>query len=123
MHYLSGAREPDVQLIGKVFQTLVLVEGGPRTVDTVQTDEGFWLVPQWIECPDRTAKRPLRIVSMRMGATGGPIQAKEALAFLLAEPMPASVLDRGVVPPERKLVYLVVENPELSVPLADPRLH
>lgn len=115
-------REPaEEQAMAAVTRTSVTVElanGGwaLKSIDTIEHDGGFWLVPHWTLSADRATRQPLRIVSMTMVETGAPAADPEAFRGM---PIPESVLFDGRAPLSLERLFLIRECPEVWLPVGD----
>ena len=99
----------------KIFQAHLLVTGDTDehcSMDVIEHDGKFWLVPDWLEDGTGRVMKPVRIVSFetmdyeRM-AGGNP-------DFFIADPVPRAVVD-GCAPPEVAGKYVVIEDPDIFV--------
>ena|SRR5450759_1746819 len=88
------------------------------TMDVIEYDGKYWLVPDWLDNSDRTMSRPTRIVSMeKLRHSQTPGANPE---FVVEDPIPKFVFD-GQIPPEQAGTYVVVEYPGILNPIS--RLH
>jgi hypothetical protein len=105
----------------KIYKATVIVAADVhRTcrMDVIEHDGEFWLVPEWLDNQVRRLTKPLRIVSLRTL----PHQRGNARPeFVVNDPVPKYVFD-GRIPPEEAGKYVVIEDPEIYIPLAS-RLH
>jgi hypothetical protein len=101
--------------------TLVLEHDGLHVVhygDVIEYDGHFWLVPEWRDNRALGVTMPARIIalaSLSYQKTGNlPPQ------FVVNDPIPKCVFD-GQIPPEQAHKYIVVERPEIRLPLTPAR--
>lgn len=104
--------------MGAVTRTSVTIElanGGwaLQSMDTIEIDGCFWLVPHWTISPDGASRQPRRIVSMTMVETGGPASDPVAFGGL---PIPETLLFDGHVPLSLARLFLVRESPDIWWP-------
>jgi hypothetical protein len=107
--------------MGSITKTVITVELGnggwaTQSIDTIEIDGCFWLVPLWTLSPDKRSMQPLRIVSMTMADTGAPAPDRDAFQGL---PIPESILSEGHVPLGRARLFLVHESPDIWLPNPD----
>lgn len=103
---------------GSVMEKLRIPVGSEiRDFDVIHHESRAWLVPRWLVSPDGKWLRPLRIVAPRFAPGYKPLPGLDVLRiFEQAVLLPASLLDRGVIPPELAAVVEVRESPDISVP-------
>ncbi len=106
--------------VGKTTVTVELSNGGwaLKSIDTIEAEGGFWLVPHWTVSEDQSTRRPIRIISMTMVESGAPATDTEAFSGL---PIPESLLYEGHVPLSLARLFLVRESPDLWWPNDDGR--
>lgn len=103
------------------YQALVSFDQGPGAlfkVDVIEHLGGFWLVPEWIELLEQRLRRPVRIISLMTlqhqdSAGTGPLPR-----FLVNNPISKAVFS-GHVRPEQAHGYIVMEMPDISLPLVE----
>lgn len=84
------------------------------TMDVIEYANAFWLVPEWLENHVQKRRKPLRIISLtamehQRTKGNGP-------EFLVSMPVPMCVFE-GQIPPGTESRYVVVEEPEIDIPL------
>lgn len=96
--------------------TIQLANGGwaLQSMDTIRIDGCHWLVPIWTISADGATRQPLRIISMVMADTGGPATDGDAFTGL---PIPDTLLFEGHVPLGVARLFVVVESPDIWVPV------
>jgi hypothetical protein len=83
-------------------------------IDVVEYAGQFWLVPAWVDDPALNTTRPVLIVSL---ATIPHERAgKTDPQFVVKDPIPKCILN-GQIPPALAHKYLVLEQPDISLPL------
>ncbi len=96
----------------KILKTLIPSETGLFLCDTIEYENGLWLVPEWIDgIPTKESSKPARIIQITYLPKSGPFGEAD---YLLQNPLPKGVFE-GHVPPELKDVYVVIENPDITV--------
>ena len=105
----------------KILKTLIPSETGLFLCDTIEYENELWLVPEWIDgIPTKKSSRPVRIIQITYLPKSGPFGEAD---YLLENPLPKGVFE-GHVPPELKNVYVVIENPDITVAVPTaPTLH
>jgi len=102
----------------KVRKALLIVadEAHTRTLmHVIEYRDEFWLVPEWLDNQTQKLTRPLRIVSLRtIPHQRLPGQIPE---FVVNDPVPKYVFD-GQIPPQEASKYVVVEDPDIRIPIA-----
>lgn len=81
------------------------------SVDTIEYQGSFWLVPEWIDNPEQRWTMPARIICL-----DGLIHQRtswESGEFVLNGGIPKDVFD-GQIPPGDK--YVVIERPNIRIP-------
>ena len=89
--------------------------GVTHNVGVIEFEGQAWLVPEWLDYPDAKVTMPARIVLLdviphRRGE-GSP-------QFVVNGPIPKSVF-AGNVPPALEAQYVVIEGPDIRLPLPD----
>lgn len=103
------------------MEAQVIVADGVHNIvmmDVIEHQGGFWLVPEWLDNRAQQVTMPVRIVSLE---TLPHQRTRGRPEFVVNDPVPKYVFD-GHVPPEQATKYIVVERPDIRIPLA-PRLH
>lgn len=95
-----------------ILKTLVPMDEGLISFDTIEYEGMLWLVPQWIDTPRKGWSRPVRIVCLTIlpygrAPPGWPDQ------YTLQNPIPKDVLN-GQVPPQLAAQYVVIESPDIE---------
>lgn len=98
----------------------VLVGGQIWDIDFIEHDGRTWLVPLWSISPDGKSRRPLRLIAPRFAPGHKPAPGPEVLAIFRQMPIPAFLLEQGVIPPELAPLIEVRENPDIWLPNAKP---
>jgi hypothetical protein len=93
-----------VTIAGEVYEI--------HTVDVIEHEGQFWLVPEWLDSPDRKWTKPARIVSL---ATIQHQTMRGPIGFVVNDPIPKSVLF-GQPSPEEASRFVIVEAPEIQLP-------
>jgi hypothetical protein len=83
-------------------------------VDVIEHEGQFWLVPEWLENPIQRLRRPMRIVSLSRLPHQRMRNADPE--FVVNDAIPKSVFD-GQIPPGQAETYLVVELPDICIPI------
>ncbi len=102
----------------KIFTTMVSLDdsGEISKCDTIEYEGKMWLVPHWLESPAQGWKTPTRIVCL----DGLPHQKTPGSPFgdfVLTYPIPKALLLSGQVPKQSKFVIVVVESPDIRIPI------
>ena len=103
----------------KILKTMVTIDGMIESMDTIEHEGSFWLVPEWLDLPARGISMPRRIVSL---ATLRHERTNGNPDFVVNDPVPRFVFD-GEVPSQIKHMYIVRDLPEIRVPMPDKKLH
>ena len=103
----------------KILATTLIIDGDIQSMDTIEHEGAFWLVPEWLDFPARGISMPRRIVSL---ATLRHERMSGKPDFLVSDPVPRFVFD-GEVPSQIKHMYIVRDLPEIRVPMPDTKLH
>lgn len=100
--------------VGKTTVTIQLANGGwaLQSMDTIEIDGCYWLVPAWIHSADGASRQPHRIVSMVMADTGGPATDGDAFTGL---PIPETLLSDGHIPLGVARLFVVQESPDIWI--------
>lgn len=97
----------------KIYKALVPLADGIYTMDAIEHNGEFWLVPEWIEAHNKELKMPVRIIRLwgleHQVTIGGPFGD-----FVVANPIPKAVLN-GQIPPELERAYTVIERPDIRI--------
>jgi len=88
--------------------------GEIHKMDVIEFDGKFWLVPEWIDSPDKKVTMPARIVLLDV-IPHERSQGKD-YQFIVSGSVPKSVFE-GRVPPELEDQYVVIERPDIRLPL------
>ena len=83
-----------------------------HTVDVIEYLNRFWLVPEWLDSPDKKSTTPARIVSL---ATIPHQRMDGPIGFVVNDPIPKSVLF-GQPSPEEAGKFVIVEAPPIRLP-------
>ena len=96
-------------------------DGVVYTVDVIEHEMQFWLVPSWLYMPELKQKRPGRII----GLSGIPHQILEGPFgphnLSLNSTIAKGVLD-GSVPPGQAHGLVVIDQPDIVLP-SEPTEH
>jgi len=103
----------------KIFTTMVTIGNEIHTMDTIEYEGQFWLVPEWLSRQELEFEIPMRIVCL---STLPHQKSSGAVNFVLNVPIPKAVLD-GHVPPELAGAYIVIERPDIRFPKRGEKLH
>jgi len=96
----------------KILKTLIPSEFGLFLCDTIEYEDHLWLVPEWIDgTPSKGFSKPARIIQITYVPKSGPFGNAD---YLLENPLPKGVFE-GHVPSKLKNVYVVIENPDITV--------
>lgn len=85
--------------------------------DVVEHLGAFWLVPAWIESPELKQRRPTRIISL-MTLQHQDVQNSQFPRFLVNVPISRDVFE-GRIRPEQATGYIVIEMPDIFLPLVE----
>lgn len=101
--------------IMKIFKTLVPSDAGAiYTVDTIQHQGGLWLVPRWLDVPEKRETMPARLIRMDL-LPHQRIESGQPADFVLNGYMPKALFDFDA-PLKSTLGFEVIELPEISFP-------
>ncbi len=109
----------------KIYKTIVIfsgdetTQGAVHTMDTIEHEGQFWLVPEWIVSQSEGWTMPARIIlldTLDHQKSGG-----EQYDFVLNGPIPKAIVS-GETEPEPDSEYVVVERPNIQFP-KPPRIH
>jgi hypothetical protein len=89
------------------------------TMDVIEYEGEFWLVPEWLDNQLQKATMPLRIISLRT-MTHHQMAGMDP-EFVVEWPVPKYVFD-GRIPPEEASKYRVIESPGIRIQ-RDTNLH
>jgi hypothetical protein len=103
----------------KILTTAVIIDGGIQSMDTIEHEGAFWLVPEWLDFPARGVSMPRRIVSL---ATLRHEKMSGNPDFVVGDPVPRFVFD-GEIPSQLKHMYIVRDLPEIRFPMPDKKSH
>lgn len=101
-----------------IYRTLILLEGSsaPDICDTIFFQEQYWLVGTWLDLPDKSGKKPERIVCLST-LSHKKSSGKNGYDFLLlGDPIPKSAFDLHI-PPQEVTGYVVHDLPEVLFPV------
>jgi hypothetical protein len=103
----------------KILKAMVILSnddgtgGAVNSMDAIEHDGRIWLVPEWFDYKDAKVTMPVRIVCLDLiphqRGTGTP-------EIVVDGPLPRSVVE-GRCPPGLKARYLVIEKPDIRLPL------
>src|SRR5436309_1102869 len=102
----------------RVLTAMLIIDGMVSSMDVIEHQGIFWLVPQWLDNIAAGVSMPRRIVSL---ATIPHERMRGNPDFAVSYPVPKSVFD-GTAPSEIAGKYVVIELPEILVPII-PKLH
>jgi hypothetical protein len=99
----------------KVRKAMVIigVSNEIHSMDVIEYQKKFWLVPYWLDNPIEKVTKPLRIVSLetlRHSRADG-----RDPEFVVEFPVPSYVFE-GRTPPAEADKYVVIENPDVLIP-------
>ena len=100
-------------------KTRVIVDGQISDVDWIMHEGKAWLVPEWRISPDGKSMQPSRIISLALALDYKDYKkdlGEVPLVWFLTNPIPKSLLDRGVPPRGLEKVYEIREEPEIWLP-------
>lgn len=99
----------------QIFTTAVGSDDGKiYTVDTIDHEGAFWLVPHWTIPPGEGVRRPTRMIRLDRSAML-PAPPGYPQDWVLQTPVPKAVLF-GETPPEEAHGFEVVDRPDISLP-------
>jgi uncharacterized protein YodC (DUF2158 family) len=84
-----------------------------HTVDVIEHEGQFWLVPEWYDNQAQGVTMPARIISL---ATLPHQRGQGSPEFVVNDPIPKYVFD-GHIPPEQAHKYVVQEQPWIRFPI------
>ncbi len=104
----------------QIYHTLIFFEEGKGeifTCDTIYYEGKYWLVHTWLDLPDRTRKRPERIVCLSDLEHQPSAQdwKQKGVDFFLNAPLPKSVFD-AQIPPHTFSGYTILNFPDVEYP-------
>lgn len=96
----------------KIFTTMVMLDNEIHSVDTIEYEGKFWLVPNWLDSRDEGWTMPERIVLLdtlphKRIECGNP-------DFLVEYSIPKSVFF-GQIPKESKYNFVVIMHPDIRI--------
>jgi hypothetical protein len=97
----------------RIYQSTIAVGNEIHTMETIEFEGEFWLVPNWIVSPDGKYMKPLRIIALRTLE-----HRRSGDDFVVNRPIPKAVLN-GLVPKELEGQYDIRENPTFVMPNPD----
>lgn len=98
----------------EILKTMIPSDEGLFLCDTIEYEGHLWLVPQWIDGnPTKGYSKPVRIIRLTSLSYSQGIAGISD--YVLNDPIPKSVWQQGVVPQELKILYIVIENPDIVV--------
>lgn len=97
----------------KIYKSLVPMDNAICHVDTIEYQGLYWLVPEWLETPNREVKMPARIIRL-LGIPHQQTIGGKFGDFVVSQPIPKAVWN-GQVPPEQANVYLVIDRPPIRI--------
>lgn len=102
----------------KIFKTVVTFDDDSdlHYADSIEYEGQMWLVPEWIESPAGGWRMPRRLVCLNTM----PHERKEGDPtgeFIVTWPIPKCVFN-GELPREAKIKYVIVDSPNIRIPLA-----
>jgi hypothetical protein len=109
--------------MSKVRKAAIIVdENGIRrhaTIDVIEYEGTFWLVPEWLDNHRQRVSKPARIVCLQ-GLEHQQRRRGVTPEFVVNNPVPRWLLD-GPIPPEEADKYVVLDYPEIQFPIL-PRI-
>lgn len=87
--------------------------GQIHSVDVIEFEGKAWLVPEWLDSPDAKVTMPARIVLLDSLKHS---RGEASPQVVVDDPIPKSIFD-GRAPPAIKARYVVIERPDLRLPL------
>jgi hypothetical protein len=106
----------DEEFAVKILKTAIDGTGAVCSMDTVEYQGEFWLVPSWLEAPWNGWRMPSKIVSLsRLGYEHTPDNSLGDFKLLIALE-PSSLTDS--VETLQANGYVVRERPDIRLPLA-----
>lgn len=96
-------------------------KGNFFTCEAIEHDGGLWLVPKWLESPVEGVRRPARIIRMdSLPQTKLPAGWEQDSA--IATSIPTGVLNCET-PPEKAHGFVVIDEPDIALPLGTRGIH
>lgn len=86
---------------------------GIHRMDVIEFEGKTWLVPEWLDMPSAQVTMPARIVLVD---TLPHERAPGSDQIVLTAPVPINVLE-GRASPEQEARYVVVERPNIRLPI------
>jgi hypothetical protein len=81
-----------------IFRVRVPTDDGLKTIDAIEYEGSFWLVPQWLEQPSSGLQKPMRII--RVDHIRREPWRQGGLDFVLESPVPSTLFDCRFSPPK-----------------------
>ena len=97
--------------IMKILKVFVSSGGEIGIVDAIEYQGGIWLVPEWLDHPDKPMTQPARIIRMDVLPH---TQMTGQADYALRGPIPKAVLD-GETTSAAGTQFDVVERPDISI--------
>lgn len=105
----------------EIYKTLVFFTdahlGKIMKCDTIELNEKFWLVPEWIDNPAEGTRKPLRIICLD-NLPHQKIDSGDPADFFLTSPIPICVFE-GEIPAEAIFRFDIIEHPDISFDIQD----
>lgn len=99
----------------KILKTLIGSEDGQmRTCDTIEYEDGLWLVPRWTVAPTEGWRKPTRIIRLDL-LPHQKMPNDWGQDYVLNYPIPTGVLS-GQTPPEEAHGFEVIDQPDIKLP-------
>ncbi len=89
--------------------------GEIHNVDVIEFEGQAWLVPEWIDHTGEKVTMPARIILLDVIPHS---RGEASPQFVVDGPIPKSVFS-GIVPPALEAQYVVIEGPDIRLPLPD----
>jgi len=106
----------------KILKAMVFADDGsrpPLLCDAIEYDSRFWLVPAWLEMPDKAVTMPLRIIPLDL------LRHQKVLGqefdLLVNDGLPTQLFEREI-PQELRSKFRVVESPDIKIPAGGGRI-
>jgi hypothetical protein len=101
----------------KIFRTALTFDDNSdlHFADSIEHEGQMWLVPEWVELPAEGWRTPRRLICLNTM----PHERKEGDAggdLVVTLPIPKCVFN-GEVPRDAKAKYVMVERPDIRVPI------
>ena len=105
----------------KIYTAMLIISenddgtgGNVSSMDVIEHEDYFWLVPEWRDYTSKGVSMPSRIVSLKMIPHTQYMKVEDH-QFAVHGPVPKSVFE-GHVPQELENQYVVIEEPDIVVP-------